>query len=430
MMYPRLSTQSIKQEAHRLGFDLCRIISIGEAPHFDFFTAWLEQGCAGEMTYLQRNAEKRRVPSKLASIRQAPIRSMVVLAVNYCQDSSEENDSGDSSRGIIARYAHGKDYHDLIRPRLHQLDAFIARQTGRTSQGKCLVDSGPVLERDWAQLAGIGFTGKNCCTIHPCMGSWLLLATVLVPEELEPDSSQLDESLEMDASRIIGGLPVRGDYGSWQIPVPMDIGEDITEKTGTCGACSRCLAACPTRAFVGPYYLDPRRCISYWTIESRGSIPRELRPMFGNRIFGCDICQDVCPWNRRLKNREPSIPGLQLDHYQCTPPLLEGFNPKNPYWLDDNVFTAHFAGTALLRPGRRGMLRNVCVALGNWGALEALPALSIALEGAEPIVRTHAVWAVGQVIRKNGGTEGEQLLKSRLKIETDANVIDEINIFI
>lgn len=423
-MIPSLAFQ-IKQKAAQLGFDLCRIVPVGEAPHFDFFAAWLARGNAGEMAYLLRNQEKRRFPAALASANQHRLRTMIALAVDYRQAELPLETLADPSKGIIAAYARGEDYHELIRPLLYDLDRFIAVQTGRTVPGKCLVDSAPLLERDWTQLAMIGFIGKNCCIIHPRLGSWLLLASVLVPEEIDPDPSLSLESITLPAESLIAGLPWEGFYGEWRIPDSQ--GND--SSPGTCGKCSRCLSACPTGAFVGPYHLDPRRCISYWTIEAQGAIPRELRPVFGSRIFGCDVCQDVCPWNRRRKVRLPGIPGLAARAEQSAPPLLEGFDDANPYWLVDELFADRFANTPILRPGRSGMLRNVCVALGNWGSVDALPALSRALADSSTVVRVHAAWAVGQVMRKNRGlVQASELLDACLAVESDPTVIEEIRL--
>ncbi len=419
-----LSTQ-IKQKARTLGFDHCRIVPTAEAPHFEFFQAWLARGSAGEMTYLLRNQEKRRCPAALASANQNRLRTMIILGVDYHQVGLPVDILADPSRGIIASYARGEDYHEQIRPLLYDLDAFIAAESGRTFPGKCLVDSAPLLERDWAQLSGLGFIGKNCCLIHPRLGSWLLLACVMVPEEIDPDPSQPLGSISLPVESLIAGLPWDGDYGEWKIPAAEEDGAD----PGTCGKCSRCLAACPTGAFVGPYHLDPRRCISYWTIEAKGSVPRELRRLFGNRIFGCDICQDVCPWNRRKIFRQPGIPGLTARAEQSAPPLLEGFAETDPYWLADEAFTARFQGTPILRPGRSGMLRNVCVALGNWGSADSLPALAKAAADRSPVVRIHAAWAVGEVLRRNRGlTEAGELLDDLLNRESDPAVIEEIHL--
>jgi epoxyqueuosine reductase len=398
-------SRQIKTHAHQLGFDLCRITPVTDAPHAGFFVQWLAQGRAGEMGYLARYVEKRRQPALLAE-GEPPFRSMIVLGVDYHQFDLPASLRDDPSRGLIASYAWGDDYHEIIRPLLYELDAFIRAQTGRASQGKCLVDTGPVLERDWAQRAGLGFTGKNCCTITPGLGSWLFLAVVLVPERLDydPPPRRLDPSSAYHKPPLqatLAGLPPGGDYGTWEIPLQAGDGATAT-RTGTCGSCTRCLVACPTDAFVGPFHLDPQRCISYWTIEARGAIPQALRPLFSNRIFGCDICQEVCPWNQRLSNRKPRLAGLEAHHDRVAIPLLEGFAPQTPYWLEAQAFNARFRRSPIRRAKRGGMLRNVCVALGNWAAPETVPSLALALVDPEPVARAHAAWALGRVLRRHG----------------------------
>jgi epoxyqueuosine reductase len=372
-MHPYELSAATKAQAHQLGFSDCRIVPITDAPHAAFFESWLAAGRAGEMQYLERSVAKRRSPVLLAEPGQEPFASMIVLGVDYHQYDLPPEIRDDPSRGIIASYAWGDDYHELIRPLLYELDAYIRSVSGRSTLGKCLVDTGPVLERDWAQAAGLGFTGKNCCTIVPGQGSWQLVAVVLVPEVLAPD------------------LPLAS------------TGRDAPghTRTPTCGQCTRCLHACPTGAFSAAYDLDPQRCISYWTIEAAGDIPLPLRPLFGNRIFGCDICQEVCPYNRRLGERTPLLAGLHAQAHRVAPPLLEGFAPDLPYWLDDRAFSDHFVRSPIKRAKRRGMLRNVCVALGNWGASETVPALEVALLDPHSSPRRHAAWALGQIIARH-----------------------------
>jgi epoxyqueuosine reductase len=285
------SAARVKVAARELGFDHCRIAPIGPAPHAAFFADWLARGNAAEMHYLARAVDLRRNPARLAGD-DAGLRSLIVVAVDYHQFDLPAAIRDDPSRGILAAYAWGDDYHEIIRPLLHELDAVVRSQSGRTSQGKALVDTGPVLERDWAQAAGIGFTGKHCCTIRPGQGSWLLLATLAVPEVLEYDPPPHFGGVELPPGQVLAGLPYNAETGQWR--------SADASWSGTCGRCTRCLAACPTDAFVGPFHLDARRCIAYWTIETQASIPPALRPHFGNRIFGCDICQEVCPYNRRL----------------------------------------------------------------------------------------------------------------------------------
>jgi epoxyqueuosine reductase len=240
---------AVRVEARRLGFDHCHITRVTEAPHADFFDAWLNAGRAGEMTYLARNQEKRRSPALLANPGDPEFRSMIVLGVNYHQFDLPPEVRDDPSRGVIAAYAWGDDYHEIIRPLLYELDAFIRGKSGRTTLGKCLVDSGPVLERDWAMVAGVGFGGKNCCTIHPLHGSWLLLATLLVPEDLAPTVEPGATGMITVASGappstqdVLAGLCPNVDYGTWRLVDPQSPGGDLL---ATCGRCTRCLDRLP-----------------------------------------------------------------------------------------------------------------------------------------------------------------------------------------
>jgi epoxyqueuosine reductase len=419
-------TEAIRNEARRLGFDFCRALPLGQAAHADFYDLWVAEGRAGEMRYLERHLDKRRFPALLGEDG-PPLRSMIVLAVDYHQGALPTDLLTDPSRGLIASYAWGDDYHEIIRPLLYELDEFIRAQTGRATLGKALVDTGPVLERDWAQQAGIGFTGKNCCTIHPGRGSWLFLATLLIPEivTFDPPPSVIEQAL-FSAEDLLNGLPASKQLGGWLIP-SLEIGTPDVARMGTCGACTRCLDACPTDAFVGPFHLDPQRCISYWTIEARGPIPRALRPRFGNRIFGCDICQEVCPWNRQLPARTPLLEGLRAQHERMAPPLLDGFRAETPFWLDGDTFAVHFRRSPVKRAKRQGMLRNVCVALGNWGDPAAIPALRQALTDADPLPRGHAAWALGEVRRRHQVAEIGQILNERLKLEAEEWVREEIH---
>ncbi len=223
------------------------------------------------------------------------------------------------------------------------------------------------------------------------------------------------------------GLPPADNYGGWEIPLdnpspfPLD-----PSLFATCGRCTRCLDACPTNAFVGPYHLDPQRCISYWTIEARSPIPRAFRVGFGNRIFGCDICQEVCPWNKRLEPRTPLLRGLQAQESRIAPPLLEGFQPETPYWLDASAFAKRFHRSPIKRAKRAGMLRNVCVALGNWADAQTIPALTRGLHDPDSLPRGHAAWALGQVLRRHGHVEAAAALAARQIAESDEWVRAEI----
>jgi len=437
---PTALTTAIQHEARRLGFDLCRIVPVAEAAHADFFDTWIELDRAGEMTYLERNREKRRHPQLLMETNQdatndPAFHSLIVLAVDYHQFDLPPVLRDDPSRGVIASYAWGDDYHEIIRPLLYTLDGFIRERSGRQAHGKCLVDTGPVLERDWAQRAGLGFIGKNCCTIRPQMGSWLFLATILVPEVLTYDppphrfEAPTDEPA-LSAAQIATGIPPETHPGAWHIPLadtaPSPDQSPTVAANATCGRCTRCIDACPTDAFVGPFHLDPLRCISYWTIEARGPIPRALRPYFGNRIFGCDICQEVCPWNQRLGQRTPLLAELEAQTGRIAPSLLEGFQPETPYWLELEAFSTRFRRSPVKRAKRRGMMRNVCVALGNWADPAAVAALVQALHDPEPLARGHAAWALGQIRTRHANPAAARALRTAHARESDPWVRDEI----
>ncbi len=428
-------TRRLKREAQRLGFDQCRITPIGEAPHADFFTAWLRAGRPGVMEFLAALAERRRMPVLHSPARDGaePFRSVIVLAANYAPGAeaaltgplaAEVARLEDPAHGRFAAYAWGSDYHDILRLRVYELDAALRAWSGRATFGKGLVDTGPVLERDWAAHSGMGFFGKNCCIIHPTQGSWLLLSTLLVPELFEYDEAPPQGS-EPAPAEVLAGLPPAGDYGAWEIPLHGAPAGEAETQVATCGRCTRCLEACPTGAFVGPYHLNPQRCIAYWTIETQAPIPHNLRPAFGNRIFGCDICQAVCPWNQRLPATRVVDGSLAPQPGHVAPPLLAGFDPADPYWLDEAAFARRFAGTPILRATRAGMLRNVCVALGNQASPAALPALAQALNDPHPAPRGHAAWALGCLCPQHAHAV-RPLLQRRLTREKDDWVRDEI----
>lgn len=414
--------RAVQAEARRLGFALCRFARVATAPHADFFDAWLDAGRAGAMHYLERSRALRRDPSLVVGPGRAPVRTLIMLAARSPIPALPPAIRDDPARGLIASYAWGDDYHVVLRPRLHNLDAFLRAQTGRTTLAKGLVDSGPLLERDWAQAAGLGFFGKNCCIIHPALGSWLLLAALLVPEELADIEPEIpDPPREPPPAAVRAGLDPAADYGAWQIPL-----QEGGSATGACGRCTRCLSGCPTHAFAGPFHLDAQRCISYWTIETQTPIPHALRPRFGNHIFGCDVCQELCPWNARLDGHAPAFAALRARSERVAPRLLDGFDLTAPYWLDDAVFAAYFARAPVLRATRAGMLRNVCVALGNWGSMEAIPALAQALDDATSPARGHAAWALGRVGQVQEMALVAPQLRNRLDVETDDWVRAEI----
>lgn len=366
--------EQIRARAYDLGFDLVGIAPAQPSPHAREFIAWLEAGHAGEMAYMAREPERRQDPRQVLP----GARSIISVGLSYYARRLPEDIVRDPSRGIISNYAWGQDYHKVMTPRLRALADFIRVEAGGAVATRVYVDTGPLLERDIAVQTGLGFTGKNTCLIHPRLGSYLFLGEILTDLDLQPDTT---------LSAGIG-----------------------------CGRCIRCLVACPTDAFVAPFVLDSRRCISYLTIELRGPIPKELRPLLGNRIFGCDICQEVCPWNLHFARpgREPAFYPVDLD--RAAPPLLDLIE------LTEEGFHARFGDTPVKRAGRRGLLRNVAVALGNWGDPQALPALTRALHDPEPLIRAHAAWALGRMADRRA----QEALAQAASTETDATVIEEI----
>jgi epoxyqueuosine reductase len=338
--------QRLLSFAREIGFDSCRIAASNSPPHAHEFRNWLHDEAHGEMSYMERGEEKRCDPHKVLP----GARAIVVLALNYFQGSRNAGDTP-AGTGKIARYAWGDDYHDLIASKLDKIDEFLRESGGRQ---KCYVDTGPVLERDYAAQAGIGWHGKSTMLIDEQLGTWFFLAEVLTTLELPPDE-----------------------------PVP-----------DRCGTCQRCIKACPTGAITSPHRLDARRCISYLTIELKGSIPLELRPLIRDRIFGCDDCLDACPWNRFAQVsreatffRRPSIVGTPLRDYLS---------------LSDDNFRVLFRNSPIKRIKRRGFLRNVCVALGNVGEPSDLPALELASGDPEPLIAEHAKWATQQIRSRHG----------------------------
>jgi epoxyqueuosine reductase len=319
-----------------LGFDLVGITGAQPPNHSREFERWLASGFHGEMGYMATNARKRSDPSQILSEAQ----SIVVAGMNHY--------TGDHERaGRIARYAWGtRDYHDVMSEKLKQLSAAINELGGPNTRSLWYVDTGPILERDLAQRAGIGFIGKHTNLISRRLGNWILLGEVLTNLDLPPDQPEREY----------------------------------------CGTCHRCIDVCPTRAIVGPYRLDARLCISYLTIELKGAIPVELRPLIGDYVFGCDDCLEVCPWNRFAK----LSPAREFQRREM-PPLTEFLS-----W-EEQKFSECFRSTPIFRIKRRGFLRNVCVVLGNTGDASALPALERALLDEEPLVREHAAWAVERI---------------------------------
>jgi epoxyqueuosine reductase len=344
-MLPRVSGRELKREliafARELGFDSCRVAACAPPPHATEFRNWLREGAAGEMHYMMRGEEKRSDPQKVL----LGAKSIVVVALNYWQ-GEQVRQSQDAATGRIARYAWGDDYHGVVKSKLDKIDNFLRQFAG---QQKCYVDTGPILERDHAAQAGIGWHGKSTMLIDPGLGTWFFLGQILTTLDLPPDDPQADR----------------------------------------CGRCERCIKACPTGAITARHRLDARRCISYLTIELKGSIPLEFRPLIGNRIFGCDDCLDACPWNRFAQaSRETAF---------SAGPSTTGISLRDYLRLNDSDFRALFRNSPIKRIKRRGFLRNVCVALGNVGDLSDLPALEHAAADSDPLVAEHAAWAIKQI---------------------------------
>jgi epoxyqueuosine reductase len=365
-------TERIKSRANELGFDLVGIVLADVAPHATAYADWVAAGLLGEMAYMARDLERRSDLRRVLPNAQ----SAIVVGLSYYTIDLPDDIKHDPSRGLIARYAWGVDYHDVMMPRLEELAKFVREESRRTGipmpvETKVYVDTGPVLERDWAQLAGLGFIGKNTCLINPRMGSWLFLGVVITDATLTPNPSPLRPAIP----------PLRG-HGKGE-------GRRVAPGEGiTCGTCTRCLTTCPTNAFPRPYVLDARKCISYLTIELKGSIPMELRPLLGNHIFGCDICQDVCPWPTRFATPTKERSFYPIDVDRAAPKLVELAQ------LTEEDFKQRFAGAPLLRSKRRGLLRNVAVALGNWGSAEAREALKLLARDPDPIISEHAQWGL------------------------------------
>jgi epoxyqueuosine reductase len=362
-------TDSLKAEARRLGFELAGVCPAVAPPGIDHFRRWLAEGFHGRMRYLAERAEARVHPRHVLD----GCRSILMLAVNY--RTAEPGPAG-AGRGRVSRYAWGADYHEVLRHRLSGLADFLRRRApGAAVRG--VVDTAPLLERPFAQLAGLGWIGKNTLLIHPRLGSWLFLAALLTDVELACDP------------------PFAAEH---------------------CGTCRACLDACPTGALVAPYRLDARKCISYLTIELRGPVPADLRGAVQDWVFGCDLCQEVCPWNRRAPpSSEPAFRPAGDRNPLALPELFQ---------IDDSLWRRRFRPTALWRARRAGLLRNAAIALGNrpTGESESLAGLIRGLDDAEDLVRAACAWALGRYPTASAATA----LRRRQCVETNPQVWGEI----
>jgi epoxyqueuosine reductase len=354
--------QEIKTRASQLGFILAGVTTPDPPPHYTTFEDWLARGRHGTMEYLatERSRARRADPRQIMP----ECKSILVLATPYSsplpppisdKKSSVNNakllaEMGGQEGGQIASYAWGADYHDVLPARMQELVHFIEEQAGYPVKNRWYSDTGPILERDLAQRAGIGWIGKNTCLINPKHGSYFLLSEILLDLELEPDP------------------PFTTDH---------------------CGTCTRCIEACPTDCILPDRTIDASRCISYLTIELKDNIPSELRNKMGNWVFGCDICQMVCPWNRFAGESDSAF-----GNHNPTVDLIEELS------ISSQAFNQRFKETPVKRAKRRGYLRNVAVALGNTGSMQALPVLQNASNNEEPLVREHAQWAIEEISKR------------------------------
>jgi epoxyqueuosine reductase len=359
----------IREEAQRLGFFRMGVASARIVPEVEHFRSWLEQGFHGNMSYLERQASKRENPDLVLP----GVRTILALAMNYYVDKPLLDSP---LKGRISRYAWGSDYHDIVRLRLNQLLDYII-SCNPSINGRCYADTGPVMEKIWSSETSLGWMGKHT-NIITRQGSWFFIGVILLNISMEPDP----------------------------------------KEENFCGKCSRCIQACPTGAIVAPYMLDARLCISYLTIELRGSIPLHLRSRIGNRIFGCDECQQVCPWNRFAQAGTENELAPRREALTAELVELIRISPKE--------FKQRFRNSPILRATRDGFVRNVAVALGNSRSKDAIQSLTTALQDQSPLVRSHAAWALGQI----GSDAALQGLRAALSQEKAPEALDEIRLAI
>lgn len=348
-------TGLVKRASEEAGFDLCGVAPADDAAELKYFPEWIASGYAGEMKYMEARTEQGAL--KRASLAEtAPwARSVVVCAINYNTEQPYSTEIEDKRRGWISRYAWGReDYHSAVMRRLRQVESAIdqaVRESNREILTRCYVDTGPLVERVYAKYAGVGWIGKNTCILNQKKGSWLFLGVILTSLQLRPD-----------------------------LPAP-----------DRCGTCTRCIEACPTDALVAPYQLDSTKCISYLTIEKRGPIPEDLRAGMGRHVFGCDICQDVCPWNRKA-------PVTQAAEFHPRPELV---NPALD-WLAEMTaeeFREGFRESPVRRTKHAGLRRNAAIAMGNSGDRKLLPLLERLVTDEDRCVAESASWARRRILK-------------------------------
>lgn len=367
-------TKSIKNKAIEIGFDLVGVSPVDKFPENQFYKDWLNKGYSGEMGYMERNPERREDVRNILP----GAKSIISCAINYNTDHPYSTELSNENKGWISRYAWGDDYHDTVKEKLQVLIDYIASISREEVISKVYVDTGPVLERMYGKYAGLGWVGKNTCLINQEIGSWIFVGEIIADIELDYDT-----------------------------PVP-----------DRCGTCTRCIDACPTDAILEPYVLDSRLCISYLTIELKNKIPSELRDGIQDNIYGCDICQDVCPWNKRA-------PVSASKHFEPREGL---YNPdlSSLSNLSPEDFRELFKASPIKRTKRRGLLRNIMVAMGNSGNKDFIPHLKKCLEDEEPLVRAHAVWALSKL----DGTDSRETLLKHQAVEDETMVNEEIDLIL
>jgi epoxyqueuosine reductase len=358
-MHPRATADLLKTWALEAGFDRAGIARLGPSEHGEEYLRWLSRGDQAGMGYLERRVESRLDPSQYHPL--------------YLEDGERQPEPKGDLWRRVARYARGKDYHEVMGDRLKTLEARV-REAFPGCETRRYVDTGPVLERELAARAGIGVVGKNTMLLHPEAGSWFLLGELFLSLDLSPDPPLTD----------------------------------------LCGSCTLCLQACPTGALAEPYRLDSNRCISYWTIEHRGPLPPEARRMVGGWVFGCDVCQEVCPWNREPAGA--AHPEMEL------PPERAELDLARLLRLPREEYVERFRGSPMKRAKLAGLQRNAAVAMGNRLESRYVAPLAEALREGEPLVRRHAAWALGRI----GGEEALDILRKALKTEADEGVREEI----
>jgi len=374
-------THKIKEKAHQLGFQLVGVASPKPPPHLDVYSNWLEKGYHAGMSWMATEPARAKRADPLVILPEC--KSILVLGIHY-PTPIQPNRGKRQMEGKIASYALGDDYHEVLPIRLNAIVEFIEELVGTPVPNRWYTDTGPILEREYAQRAGLGWIGKNTCLINPQMGSNFFLAEILLGIELEIDE------------------PISRDF---------------------CGSCTRCLDHCPTACITQDRMIDANRCIAYLTIEHRGFIPKDLRPLLGTWIFGCDICQQVCPWNQKFSTASAQ----PKEHYINESPWVPRLGVPPESLAEEMVmmpqeFNRKFKGSPIKRAKRRGYLRNVAIALGNIGETGAIPALIEALCDFEPTIRGHAAWALGQI----GGEKALNGLKQVIHKEENPEVKNEI----